>query len=621
MVIRSRIVFPAAQFCVAGITTWALMAWMGGRQHLLYVWPLTAMQLAIVLVRWRDPVERYAQIVSAACGELIACLFLSIPLWISLSFSVGQAAEVWLAGAILARSITCFDDLKHRSQVMRFAIVALAVPSLSLAASAVPVGALTHVQPWLVWLTVMPSDALGYAVVFPALFFLLSGEYRFFRKLRPHLIKSAPSLLCFIAVSIAIFAQNTNPFLFLIFPPLILVVFALGLEGAVFALPILTIVACAATARGRGPIWLNPALDTPQRILVLQTFLCSVAAVALAIGALLDERRRAGRAAEEAQSIYRTLLANAEDMIILSSLDGSRRFASPAVRKLTGWTPEEFIALRHFESIHPADRDLARTVLASLAGGKLDHTFRYRMSCKDGSYRWVEAYVRGYRESGSGSATGYVATVHDISAWKETEESWMAERAVLAQENQHLANLATLDELTGIPNRRSFNMVLENEAARHARSEKPLALLMIDVDWFKKYNDLYGHPAGDECLRRLAQALKSTAGRAADFVARLGGEEFAALLPGTNQEGAHLVAEHMLHAVHDLDIEHADSPLGRVSVSIGISLWPSSYTTETAYLIQQADRALYECKRQGRNSIIVWEEHVSAASPGTFWNI
>ena len=194
------------------------------------------------------------------------------------------------------------------------------------------------------------------------------------------------------------------------------------------------------------------------------------AAVGLSVGALLDERRRAGQAADEAQSIYQTLILNAEDMIVLSTLDGARRFVSPAVEEITGWSPAEYLAQGPRGTMHPEDRGHAQTIIDSLAAGKIHHAFRYRIRCKDGEFRWVEASIRGY--SDAGRVAGYVATIRDISAQKQTEESWLAERALLTQENLHLADLALRDELTGIPNRRAFNQVFDHEAARHARGGK-----------------------------------------------------------------------------------------------------------------------------------------------------
>lgn len=338
---------------------------------------------------------------------------------------------------------------------------------------------------------------------------------------------------------------------------MMIVLFTLGLEGASFASLAVATIAIWATIHGHGPAWLMPDSTPMRRTLMLQLFLGSVVAVALPVGALLDERIHAERAAREGQSIYRILIENSEDMIVLSGLDGTRRFVSPAVQSMTGWTPEEFLTIKPMDNIHPDDRDLGQTILASLANGTMNHIFRYRKMCKDGTYRWVEASMRGYRDSKSGEVAGYVATVRDISSQKQTEDAWQSERSVLTQQNEHLADLATKDDLTGIPNRRAFNLALEHESARHTRSEKPMALLMIDVDHFKKYNDLYGHVEGDQCLRALAQILQSCAGRASDLTARVGGEEFAVLLPSTDEDGARKIAEDMLLAVRDLDLRHA----------------------------------------------------------------
>ncbi len=271
------------------------------------------------------------------------------------------------------------------------------------------------------------------------------------------------------------------PFLFLAFPPLLIVSFAMEVEAAVFALPLLAVTACLASASQSGPIWLNPTLSMANRIFVLQVFLGAAALKGLAVGALLDERRHAHRSANQARMIYETLLENADDMIILSSLDGAWRFVSPAVKKITGWTPREYLAQGPLDVVHPEDRELAQAILSSLADGKSHLTFRFRAPCRGGGYSWVESSLRGIRLPGEMGLTGYVATLRDISRLKLAEESWVAERADLAQKNRDLAEQALRDELTGIPNRRAFNSVLDIELARLERSEQPIALLMIDM--------------------------------------------------------------------------------------------------------------------------------------------
>jgi diguanylate cyclase (GGDEF)-like protein len=168
---------------------------------------------------------------------------------------------------------------------------------------------------------------------------------------------------------------------------------------------------------------------------------------------------------------------------------------------------------------------------------------------------------------------------------------------------------ATTDALTGVANRRQFDESLEREWLRARRSGEPVALLMIDVDHFKLYNDLYGHPKGDVCLKHVAQALLSACKRPADLVARYGGEEFMILLPQTPRCGAQRIAQQVLDAVAALGIFHEDSQTTHyVSVSVGIACfddasacWENlSQALRASDLVQAADKALYSAKEAGR---------------------
>ena len=172
----------------------------------------------------------------------------------------------------------------------------------------------------------------------------------------------------------------------------------------------------------------------------------------------------------------------------------------------------------------------------------------------------------------------------------------------LAEKNAILEALSSLDGLTGIANRRRFDEALETEWRRGRREGTPLSLLLIDVDFFKRYNDHYGHLEGDECLRRVANALKDSAHRPADLVARYGGEEFVILMGNTDQPGAAQVAETARRAVEELAIPHARSEAAScVTISLGsATLTPGSHF-EGEVLIKLADGALYEAKKDGRN--------------------
>lgn len=603
---------PTLQFGVTLLTSWLLFTFLGARHHLIYIWPLTALQLALLI---NDPARgavRYSQLAGAFGGKFLALALLGIPFSLSAPLAIIQAAEVGLAGIALSSRIRCFEDLRQVGNVIRLFAVSLVVPAVSAAAAALPIAHLTGSSALQAWKIVMPSDALGLTILVPPAMYLLSGEFLKRRLSRSEWTWRSLSMLIFAVAAIAIFAQTSLPFLFLVFPPLLMVSFAMEVEGAVFAVPLLVLTASIATASGYGPIWVDSTLNLASRIFILQVFLGAASLKALAVGAVLDERRRAGQSADQARRIYETLLENADDMIILSSLDGCWRFVSPAVKKITGWMPEEYLAQGAFDVIYPEDRELARIILSSIERGKSHHVFRFRALCKGGGYTWVESSLRGIRLPGETGMMGYVATVRDISRLRLIEESWVAERAELAQKNRDLADAALRDELTGIPNRRAFNRVLEVEMARLRRSEQPIALLMIDLDQFKKFNDRYGHPAGDDCLRTVAECLLTCASRPSDFVARLGGEEFAALLPSTDEPGAWIVAESMRRAIEQSGIEHADLPGGRVTASVGIAIWQAGETGDASQLLRSADQALYESKRLGRNRCTVAQESMAA---------
>lgn len=171
-----------------------------------------------------------------------------------------------------------------------------------------------------------------------------------------------------------------------------------------------------------------------------------------------------------------------------------------------------------------------------------------------------------------------------------------------------LEKIALQDGLTAIPNRRYFDRKLAQEWNRQSRHGQPISLLMIDIDHFKPYNDHYGHGAGDDCLRRVAQALQQVSTRAADLVARYGGEEFVVLLPATEAAGALDLAEQMCAAIHSLAIPHAYSPVAdHITISLGGSTHDPQRpppATDAETLKQAADQALYQAKELGRDRLV-----------------
>jgi len=186
----------------------------------------------------------------------------------------------------------------------------------------------------------------------------------------------------------------------------------------------------------------------------------------------------------------------------------------------------------------------------------------------------------------------------------DTFEKLGARNQKLHQANEMLYQISRTDELTGIANRRHFDELFETEWRRAARLSKPVSVILIDIDFFKNYNDTYGHQMGDECLKRVANALKIAIKRPCDILARYGGEEFIVLLSDTDGNGAAKVAETMQSNVAALSIAHKNSHVGNtVTVSFGISSMVPEINGSPELLIAKADSALYQAKHEGRNRI------------------
>ena len=174
----------------------------------------------------------------------------------------------------------------------------------------------------------------------------------------------------------------------------------------------------------------------------------------------------------------------------------------------------------------------------------------------------------------------------------------------LKQRGDILAKLSILDGLTQLYNRRRFDEMLDYEWYRSLRASHSMALILMDIDYFKRYNDHYGHANGDACLKAVARALTSSMQRTADFVARYGGEEFVCILPETDRAGALIAAERIRRSVLALNLPHATSDVtGQVTISLGVMTMIPASQFSPHYLIEKADAALYASKRNGRNRV------------------
>ena len=297
-------------------------------------------------------------------------------------------------------------------------------------------------------------------------------------------------------------------------------------------------------------------------------------------------------------AVYKTLLESTKAIpwkIDWATMTFS--YIGPQIETLLGWSQDSWVSAEDWAArMHPEDRERVVNFCVSQSKCGVDHEADYRALTKDNGYVWIRDVVHVVRNA-AGEVEALVGFMFDISERKKTEEKLL----VLQQE---LEALSFKDGLTGIANRRQFDASLEREWAQASRDHTPLSLLMLDVDLFKQYNDLYGHLQGDTCLVAIAQALGQAAVRPRDVVARFGGEEFVILLPETDAQGAREVAERCQRLIAQQALEHKLSPHGqRVTLSIGVGTAIPDAAAQHSALLQAVDRQLYAAKQQGRNRI------------------
>jgi diguanylate cyclase (GGDEF)-like protein/PAS domain S-box-containing protein len=290
---------------------------------------------------------------------------------------------------------------------------------------------------------------------------------------------------------------------------------------------------------------------------------------------------------------YRLLSTCSSDMI--TRLDDAFRliYASPACLDLTGFHPEELVGRPAVEMVQPHDRTwVDETLNAPLQAGKAAARTTYRITRKDGATVWLESIGRPLPGP---AGAGYVMVTRDVSVRMEMEQR-------LEEANKLLRGQAMQDPLTTLANRRHIDEVLGTEFRRSQRLQLPLGILMLDIDRFKAFNDTNGHPAGDICIRAVADAIRAVLRRPSDLAGRYGGEEFAILLPNTDEAGVAVTAERVRRGVQELGLVHPGSEFGIVTISVGgAAIMPPIGDIGPAAFVEAADAALYAAKRGGRN--------------------
>jgi diguanylate cyclase (GGDEF)-like protein len=415
--------------------------------------------------------DRYwpALCITGVVGNLAGSLVTGLPLTVSMSFVICNLIEIVAGLVILNRPGDPVQQFTERKSAVRICSGVLLAPFASCLFAGGVNTLLQHAPFWETCRLWYAAHALGLEIMTPLALALRKAELQ--TVFSPQRRETSVACLILLAIiSAIVFTQTSYPFLFVIFPPLVLTVFLTGFVGMSFGLFILAIITLGFTLDHHGPFMLMNGASTAMRILIAQAFLLTSIIMTLPIAIALAERNR-------------------------------------------------------------------------LEQGLID-----------------------------------------------------------AQEQ--LRQLSFTDQLTGLSNRRLFEEFSIREWKRACRDKTSLSVLMIDVDLFKTYNDQYGHQSGDKCLTKVAAAIGSAASRPGDLTARYGGEEFIVVLPGTAKAGCLYLAEHIRRSVESLQLPHASSPFGKVTVSIGTASMMPDANSSISSLIEAADKALYEAKHHGRNNVM-----------------
>ncbi|AKZ62811.1 diguanylate cyclase [Herbaspirillum hiltneri N3] len=308
--------------------------------------------------------------------------------------------------------------------------------------------------------------------------------------------------------------------------------------------------------------------------------------------------RQAPKQMEPDSAVYKTLLESTK--AIPWKIDwATMKFAyvGPQIEALLGWAPESWVSVEDWAMrIHAEDREGVVNFCVAQSKAGVDHEADYRAITRDGEHVWIRDVVHVVRKP-DGEVEALIGFMFDITERKKNE-------ARLAELQKELEALSYRDGLTNVANRRMFDSALEVEWANAVRNRTPLSLFMIDIDYFKQYNDHYGHVEGDKALQLVANTLRAQMRRPTDICARYGGEEFVMLIPGFTEEQAERFAERLRTSVNDLAIAHAKSSVQEhMTISVGVCTMTPDQGSEGKTLLRIADSALYRAKKHGRNRI------------------
>jgi diguanylate cyclase (GGDEF)-like protein/PAS domain S-box-containing protein len=517
--------------------------------------------------------------------------------------SLANCLQPWIATNLIKKIANRKDIFNHVNTVCIFIFAAVIAPTAS-ATMGITTSCVIGTIPWskylISWVTWWLASALAHLIFTPP---LILWQDLTLPKKQPPYSETILVFLLFIAIIVLTFIYK-YPLSYTLLPILIWTVFRCGNFVATLLIAITSVIAIISTVLGYGF----------ESLIRLQSFMGVFALTTLILSALIDEKRAA-------QLSLKQTLANLELQVIErtaalqqseAQLDGFFSSASIGMgildQQLKYLRVNEILADIHGASISDHIGKTIAEILPQLAGviepllekvlitGQplLNQEITGETPSKPGIQQtWLVSYFPIFDINNHPMRVGVV--VVEISDRKQLEIQ--------------LQKQARIDGLTQIANRGYFDEVLFNEWQRCIRTKEPITIILCDADYFKAYNDTYGHPMGDICLIKIAEILKINAKRASDLVARYGGEEFVILLPNTTLESALHIANLIRDQIHNIKIPHSQSQISDyVTLSMGIATCIPAQKQEQQELINQADKALYKAKQQGRDRIICAEQ-------------
>ena len=551
-----------------------------------FIWCAGALLLGALVVSEK---QRWIELIAACTVASFAATWL---------FGLGHAAaaplsavnmtEAFIGAWLLRRFCPACDDLKSAGEIGILLLTGgIIAPGITAFVGAGIAALVANVPYWPNWTAWYAGHALGTVILGPLVLLTMNGEVLgWVREASSRQRIEAVVQIAFLAVVTAgVFAQTSLPLLFLPFLPMMILVFRFGRLGAAASSIVLSAVGTVYTVRGYGPIALIQN-GSGFKALFFQLYLATGVLMVLPAAGDLKRRKRDMQELEEQSVLHRLILDRTSDVIMTLELDGRIRFASPAAERVLGISPAHLVGSMPQTLIHPDDVERVAGVHREvLATPNQTFTVEYRVVVGNHELGWFETNA-GATLDGDGVPSGAVVVIRNVTHRKEAE--------------QLLAAAAMLDPLTGIANRRAFEVALARRLAKHA-TPGPAALALFDLDYFKAVNDSYGHAAGDQVLCRFAEILRGGV-RSSDLVARLGGEEFVALVEG-DIESAQAVCDRVRSGLAAEQIVIDENNTVRVTVSAGVAAL--SHQNSISRVLAAADAALYRAKAEGRNRLVL----------------